>query len=86
MGSALATLISVSFLVLLIRRPTLAGQSFYGNLMRILGENGSIIVGLSFHPESTFLEVLLAVTLTLDAVYVVLYFKKAKTLRAREPH
>ena len=80
-GTALATIISIFFFFLLVTRPTLKGQSFVGNLLRIFAENGSLSYTLSLHQDSLYLKSLLVFTLALDALYLVTYIRKWRSQR-----
>lgn len=77
-GTALATMISIFFFLLLLRRPTLKGQSLVGNVLRIFAENGSLSYTLSLYPDSLYLKTLLVFTVLLDAVYLICFFKKVR--------
>lgn len=79
-GTFLATYISIHFFVLLIRRRDLKGQSFAGNVLRCVAENGSLSYTLSLHPDSLYLKSLLVFTIALDVTYVAVYLSKSRKL------
>ncbi len=68
-------MMSVLFIVMMLQRGSIAGQSFYIAILKWLGSAAYTIVFYSYFPASAFLVVLFLLTFVFNLVYAVLLFQ-----------
>lgn len=65
---------SVLFIVMMLQRGSIAGQSFYIGLFKWLGSAGYTIVFYSFFPNSAFLLTMFVLTFVFNLTYAIMLF------------
>ncbi len=72
-GQTVITMISLQFLMMILLRSDLRGQSLPGNVFRFLGGLSCYILNSTFRVPDTYLSIIMPVIVLLDASYILLY-------------